>query len=787
MQKYCVDCHNADNAEGELDLSGLSTLKSMGGGGGSMQRVLEMVRFGAMPPDDSDLPNDEERKTLVSALDQSVYAVSCDSRPRPGKVTARRLNRAEYNRSIRDLFGMDLRPADKFPSDEVGAGFDNNSDVLSMSPMLMEKYLDAAEEVAAKVVIDPDSISKLDEHRPSDQLFVHGDRRVGSFNGLFLKPDGFVWANFDVSLPGEYRVEISGGTSMAETKSTIAAVFDETGTLVGKTTLKYYGGGGESDHVDFKIKLQPGRRRLLVQFFAEDKDGEGNDLEVGRTHRVDFDTLDSHIVAAATKSLEHPLVPDRDFDKSSYPNMIRRISLSGPTELPSHLFPPSQKTIVRKVARRKDDRWYDVESAAVECLRPLMRRAFRGPVSNDEVKPYARLVDEATKRDESYYRGLQIAVSAILVSPRFLFRVEAPPADWKPDSNEPKDAPEPIELTQHQLATRLSYFMWSSLPDETLLKMADEGKLTEKALPQQIKRMLMDEKAEALASEFAAQWLGLRNLTVHEADTQQFKTFTDSLKSSMADETKALFSYVVRENRPVEELLTADYTFVNAELADHYDLPKSDRPEFKGNELTKVSLHGTSRRGVLGHASVLTLTSNPNRTSPVRRGKWILENVLGTPPPDPPAGVPELEDTKTAAAGASLREQLEIHRADPSCAACHRVMDQLGFGLEQFDAIGRFRSEEGGHAIDASGELPGRRSFDGAAQLSDMLGKTEAESFARTVTERLMTFGLGRELSPADRCTVEAIVERTSAKHHTFVDVMTEVIMSRPFRYYDWK
>ncbi len=411
----------------------------------------------------------------------------------------------------------------------------------------------------------------------------------------------------------------------------------------------------------------------------------------------------------------------------------------------------------------------------MECLRPLMRRAFRQEVGEEEVKPYAELVKSATDRGESYYRGLQIAISAVLVSPRFLFRVETPPENW------PSEEDGSVALTPEQLATRLSYFLWSSLPDDRLMNDAAAGKLDEELVDQHVLRMLSDPKSDAMAEQFAAQWLGLRNLESHEADTDRFQSFTPSLSKAMARETETLFMHLLRNNRPVSELLTCDYTFVNEELASHYGIPG-----ITGDELQKVSLQGSPRRGLLSHASILTLTSNPARTSPVKRGKWILENILGTPPPEPPSGVPQLEDTKTASADATLREQMVIHRSDPSCAACHRVMDELGFGLEQYDAIGRFREIDGTAPVDASGELPGGRSFQGAAELCEILGKTEKEAFARTAVDRLLTFALGRQLTPTDRCTVDAIVEKTAAGGYRIQDLILEVVRSRPFRYYEW-
>ncbi len=770
LQKYCLDCHNDDVQEAELNLSGFNTFESLDGGAGSMQRVLEMVRFGAMPPEDAEQPSDEERKLLVTSLDKTMFAVSCDLRPRPGKVTARRLNRSEYNHSIRDLFGIDLRPADAFPSDEVGAGFDNNGDVLSLSPMLIEKYLDAAEQVAGAVLIDPKSLPSVDVDRSSDQLPIHGDTKTGSFNGRFLAKDAFAWADFEVPVDGEYRVRISGGNSQRDQEPTQVAVYDGDGHLCGKGEMTYYGGGGSSESFEFRVDWKAGTRRLYVEPL-EDK----QELTYGETRSAHFADLDPELIAAAVKNLDKPIKPDRNIDFVKYPFMLRRISVEGPTEPPRDAFPPSQHQIVRKTARYSRGQWKEVESAAMECLGPLMRRAFRQELRDEDVKPYARLVEQATERGESYHRGLQIAISAVLMSPRFLFRVETPPVDWKPEEDGS------VALTPDQLATRLSFFLWSSLPDERLLKDAADGKLGSKQLDQQVIRMLADPKADAMAEQFAAQWLGLRNLDTHEADTDRFESFTPSLRRAMARETESLFMHLLRNNRPITDLLTCDFTFANEELANHYGIP-----DVTGEGFRQVSLQGTPRRGLLAHASILTLTSNPGRTSPVKRGKWILENVLGTPPPEPPSGVPPLDETKTASANATLREQMVIHRSDPSCASCHRVMDELGFGLEQYDAVGRFRDADGSTPIDASGELPGGRSFQGAAELCEILGKTETEAFARTAVDRLLTFALGRQLTPTDRCTVDAIVERTAPEGHRIQDLILEVVRSRPFRYYDW-
>lgn len=778
LKTFCIECHNEDTREGEVDLSLLRDLSPGDSGSAAMsemQRVLEMVRFGAMPPDDADLPTSDQRKQLVTALDKALFSVACDLRPRPGKVTARRLNRAEYNNTIRDLFQMDLRPADAFPSDEVGAGFDNNGDVLSLSPTLIEKYLDAADFVSRKVLIDPETLPRTSADIPPDQLRVHGDTKTGRFNGRFLSKDAFAWFDVEVHLDGEYRIDIRGGNSNDGRPKTDVGVFNENGLLIGTEDMRYYGGSGRSRDFYFKTDLTKGKHR----FYLEPIEDEDRELKVGKTKSGWFANVDPKIIKAGDDRTKVNLKPDDDLRGSQYPFMFRSARVSGPTRLPNDLFPPSQYKILRRQARRKDDRWEGVEDAAMECLKPLMRSAFRRPVDEEEVKPYAQLAVQACDRGESFVRAMQIAVSGVLVSPNFLFRIETPDEDQGNEGQIDSDD-EAIALTPYQLATRMSYFLWSSTPDEQLMREAERGHLSGEKIRWAVERMLRDEKSESLATQFASQWFGLGNLQTHEADTlETFKDFDPKLLPAMTRETQLLFSNFVKENRPVADLLTADFTFLNSDLARHYGI------DHQSDDFQRVSLKGTPRRGLLSQGSMLTLTSFATRTSPVLRGKWILENVLGTPPPDPPANVPDLEETKTAGKNASLREQLEIHRESSTCASCHRVMDQLGFGLEQFDAIGRYRTKDGKLAVDASGVLPGGRKFNGAAELSEVLGTTEREAFARTAVERLMTFAIGRELRPSDRCVVDEIVAATKKKDHRIADLIVAIVQSRTFRFTD--
>ncbi|MCA9139576.1 MAG: DUF1592 domain-containing protein [Planctomycetales bacterium] len=764
MQTFCADCHNADVQEGGLDLTPFETLSDLSST--EVKRVLEMVRFGAMPPEGADAPKVEQRKLLVASLEETMYSSTCDLTPRAGNVTVRRLNRSEYNNTIRDLFGMDLRPADQFPSDEVGAGFDNNGDVLSLSPMLIEKYIQAAEEVSKRVVIDPVDLPKLNQEIPGDQIPIYGEPKIGRFGGRFIDRNSFAWIDVEAPFDGQYRIEVRGGTSTDERKRMKVAICDESGRVVAFDHLQYYGGGGSSDSMREDITLTKGTHRLALVAVDDDRE-----LKVGETEFKSVVEMDSDRVKAILAARGKATSPDDRIDFDEFPFMFRSFRVDGPSDHPREAYPPKQFQIVRQVAPKRRDRYSDVTETAIKNLRPLMKTVFRGPVTDDEIRPYAELVKQATDDGQSFHRGTQIALSALLISPRFLFRVETP--DPATELNGLGDVP----LSQHQLATRLSYFIWSSTPDQTLIEQADRNEIDEDRLKSNVARILNDQRSDALASEFAAQWLGLRNLAQHEADSERFPVFDDELKSAMKRETELLFLHVLHNNLSVSEFLTADYSFLNQPLAKHYGV------EMKGDGFQKVSLSQTPRRGLLSHASVLTLTSTPNRTSPVLRGKWILENVLGSTAPEAPAGVPNLDQRENADTNATLRQQLEVHRQDPTCASCHRVMDQLGFGLDDYDAIGRYRTEEGGQPIDASGALPDGRSFNGGADLSRMLAETELDGLARSLIEKMLTFAIGRELTPDDRCTIDEIVATTKSNQYRLGDIVTAVATSRPFRY----
>jgi hypothetical protein len=472
--------------------------------------------------------------------------------------------------------------------------------------------------------------------------------------------------------------------------------------------------------------------------------------------------------------------------------------LEGPLDAESAAGPDSPARLRLRLVLPEGGR--STRDAARDTLAPLVRRAFRRSPRPGEVEVFADLAQRVVDRGANFSKAIEVAIAAVLVSPHFLFRVEreelaefspkapsspkAPPSPAAPSSPTVPSAPATPDATptrrtlgDFELASRLSYFLWSSMPDERLLRLAEEGQLQrEEILVEEARRLLADPRSRAVAENFASQWLNLRGLDDVAPDPKRFPRFNAALRIDMRRETELLFDTVVRENRSLLELINADFTFVNQRLAAHYGLPA-----VKGDEFQRVSLRGTPRAGVLTHASVLTLTSNPTRTSPVKRGKWIMENILGTPPPEPPANVPELSATQAAQPDASLRQALEIHRRDPNCAVCHQQMDTLGFGFENFDAVGRWRDRDGEHAVDAAGVLPDGAKFSGPAELVAILKEKKSE-YIKTLSERMLTYALGRGLTPADRCVIDEIRRQVANDGYRATALVEAIVRSEPFR-----
>jgi len=577
--KYCVQCHGGSKPKAHLALDSYKNEESILKNPEVLDKIQEKIRAREMPPKDKPQPNREELKLLSTWLDAKLAKLSQPSDQRdPGRVTIRRLNRVEYNNTIRDLVGIDFHGADDFPSDDVGYGFDNIGDVLSMAPILMEKYLDAAERIIAKAFQAPEI-----------------------------------------------------------------------------------------------------RQRILVQQSKEQ-----------------------------TK----------------------------------------------------------VENAR-QILERFAFRAYRRPVKPDEVDRLVGLVTQAESQGDSFDKGIQLALQAVLVSPHFLFRIELDPR--------PRDEQAIHSINDFELASRLSYFMWSSMPDEALFDLARQNKLhEEKVLEDQVRRMLKDPKAHALVENFAGQWLELRSLKNASPDPELFPNFDEDLRSAMQRESELFFEALVREDRSILDFVDADFTFLNERLARHYGIPG-----VKGDQFQRVHLTGDQRGGILTQASILTVTSNPTRTSPVKRGKWILDNILGTPPPPPPPDVPVLKEGKELTG--TLRQRMEQHRANPSCAVCHQRMDPLGFGFENFDAVGAWRTLDGKFPVDPAGVLPDGKSFKGPKELKAIL-KGKEEQFRRCLTEKLLTYALGRGLEFYDKASIEGISRKLAEKNNRFSALVIEIVKSDPFQ-----
>ncbi len=719
--KYCNGCHNADALEAGVRTDHSHLEDVFINDRENWLKVYDMLRFKAMPPEEAEQPRDDERDLVAIWLDENLNSVDCDKVKDPGSVTIRRLNRLEYNNTIRDLFGIKFRPADDFPSDDVGEGFDNIGDVLTLSPLLMEKYLNAAEQVAEQVIYAPNEENQAETLIALDQFKVN---RSGSLadGALRFYTNGDATALFEAPFSGKYvlRVRVGADQAGSELAKMVLQVDQRSQQLMSisartRTPREY----------EFKMQLASGKHAVRIGFINDFYNPRASD----------------------------PNQRDRNLS-------IFAVNLVGPEVVPQDAL----SSLQREILALQVNQGAEATAAASRILTPIISRAFRRNVDPRHVLAYANLVNLVMEQGETFARGMQVALSSVLVSPRFLFRVEG--------NRGSKDSVRDID--PYELATRLSYFLWSSTPDDRLLSLAFDGELTKaRVLESEIERMLIDPKASGLVDGFATQWLNLRNLD--DVTPAPKFNFSDSLRESMKTETRMFFEEVMRRNRSITEFLDGKFTFVNEELAKHYDLPDVSGPEFR-----LVSLVNTPRYGVLTQGSVLTLTSQPNRTSPVIRGKWIMENILGTRPPDPPEDVPEIDEAKAESGEVSFRKQLEIHRESPICASCHNHMDPLGFGFENYDAIGRFRVKDGQFDIDPAGILPTGEKFEGTKELVAILRGRERE-FARSLASRMLTFALGRGLRYYDRCAIDKIIVELERDDFRFHSLVKQIVFSDPF------
>ncbi len=745
LKKYCFECHEGDSAEAATDIAMYRQLSKIRESDSQWQQIRGLVRIGAMPPPDhSEQPTEKERQLVSDWIDRALTEVDCNE-PNPlPPVTVRRLNRFEYDNTLRDLFGVELSPASVvgFVSDDVGNGFDNQGEVLSLSPLILEKYMQAAEWVSSKVVFSDPMVLREQESE--------GERiRIGERFGT-----DFLFAE------GEYHLATSLRFGRKSERWTVQVYLDD--KMLDEVEVS-----GKSKIFTWDLKTKAGKHRFEVRVLDS------------KENRQVADSRDAFLY-------------------------IDRIVVKGPAK-----GNPPMPLVHQKIMIAEPNDKVSVEEAATQIMKQFLPYAFRRPTLPEERQRIVDIIVKSSKDGWSFPESVQFGIQAILVSPEFLFRIEKPlrtqPATTvakpSPDKGPPPQVNQEEPLDEFDLASRLSYFLWSSMPDAELFRLATKNELSNPAvLKKQVDRMLDDPKCDALIHGFFDQWLGLRNLASVSVDEREFPIWTPALSDALTNET-FLFCKDVLKRGSLRDFLNSDKTFVNPRLADFYGLPfdGQDPQEMflgssRGDEFMRrmgkyrdedrwiqVALPN-QRRGLLTHASILTLTSNPTRTSPVKRGKWVLDNILGDPPPPAPPNVPSLEESVGEKVKLSLRKQLEQHRANPSCASCHKVLDPIGLGLENFDAIGQWRTKDEGMPIVAESEFADGRKFTSPRELLKLLEKDEPK-MARHFATQLLTYALGRGLTRADQCDLNLILDQAKATKYSIKSFVHATINSRPFRY----
>jgi len=717
FSETCAQCHNAVDADGGLDVAAFASLESLTSRREGWDQILSKLRSGEMPPAGISR-HQAQIDALVQYLERELARADENALPEPGRVTARRLNRTEYTNTIRDLLALEFRADRAFPVDDSGDGFDNIGDVLSVSPILMEKYLAAAEGIAERALAT--------EPLPSP---VKVDYTV-KFENLRRVARSLVEATHHIDYDAEYELVVGmPGRRPAGSKPVTLRVWVD-GTLSHEARIE-----------------------TAVQTIA------GVDAYTEQRVRVYLPEGDHVVRMGFVRDEFVATLPEASLENKRANLWLGALGIIGP--FPSKQVKPSRQKVL--VCDPKSG-----PACVDKILKRLAQRAYRRPVTAEEVGELTQFVRLATADGRSPEQGIALALQAMLVSPHFLFRIERDP--------QPADPGQVHRISDVELASRLSYFIWSSMPDDELLSEATRGRLHQPAvLDAQVKRLLGDPRASALAENFAGQWLEIRNLDAIRPDPDLFPSWGPELRDAMREETELFFGALLKADRPLSELIDARYTFLNETLARHYGIPGVEGPEFR-----RVTLNAAERGGILGHASVLAVSSYPTRTSVVLRGKYVLGNLLGAAPPPPPPDVPAL-DEQAVSSSASLRQQMEMHRQNAVCASCHSRMDPLGFGLENFDAIGRFRTQDAGQAIDASGTLPSGESFQSPAELRRVLSQMLPD-LTRCLTEKMLTYALGRGLEPYDKPTVRAIAQRVTASRTGLRALVHEVTRSLPFQ-----
>jgi hypothetical protein len=780
VTENCTPCHGYKKQKNGLNLESFESAASLIDDHERWAEVARKLRTREMPPEEEPQPPEHKRQAVAGWLSRELERIDRLAPPDPGRVTARRLNRNEYNNTVRDLLGVDVHPADDFPQDDAGYGFDNIADVLSLSPVLMEKYVSAAEKVSRIALFGPPVLKPTLTRLRSDGRRVKDTRTYpGAYDVTGMSLPNAFHAVHRVPVDGEYivRVALSGVRPAGSEPIDVTLWVDdrEMQTLPHDPDRAASFNDDRQDFgshtLEFKVRLAAGDRRISV---AIPRIFEGLPPRYGGPNpSTRPEPPPREFKAPPSASPERVAQLRKQFDTTRAEleripmNGVRvsSVDIGGPYSQPTG---PSRASLQR-IYTCGHAAGAHTSMCARRIMTSLARRAFRRPIAAREMDGYLALVAQARKQEGSLAEGLAVGIQALLVSPDFLFRIEQ---DRVSARKQVAYAP----ISQHELATRLSYFLWSSMPDAQLRQAAETGTLRKPAvLAAQVRRMLRDPKSHALAENFGGQWLQFRALESVTRDRERYPEFEDYLRLSMRRETELFVEDVIRQDRRILDFIDGRYSFLNERLARHYGVPNVSGPAFR-----RVDLSDTPRGGVLTQGSVLTVSSYATRTSPVLRGRWVLDNLLDAPPPEPPADVPNLDETKIGTA-ASMREQLEMHRKDPTCASCHRRMDPLGFGLENFDAVGAWRTADGKFPIDATGSLPDGRTFNGPDELRAIL-KADHQAFEQCLTAKLLTYALGRGLERYDKRTVSGIVSRLPEHEYRFSGLVLEIVTSLPFQ-----
>ena len=787
VENNCIDCHNDAEFAGGLSLDSMD-LRAVADNAQVWERVVRKLRAGMMPPSDAQPLDSQSRSALVGWLENEIDAAAA-LQPNPGRTVAfHRLNRAEYGNVIYDLLGVNVDTSQLLPADDSSYGFDNIGGVLRVSPALLERYLKAADRVSQLAVGIPAQAQRIDYFRVPDDRSQ--ERRAP---GMPFGTRGGTRIRYTFPVDGEYEIaprlqrDLNEQMPLYAEAQQLEVSID--GERVGLFTLPAVpvtepdaagsssGDGAAINQITRRLTLSREERALRNRV---DSDWSVRIPVTAGTHDVvvTFPAQTAALDEQTRLPFLRPYPAGVNIPETRTGAYLLSVEISGPFDAAANAdsLESRQQIFICEPATQSAAQPSPADvSCARQILQRLARLAFRRPVQTADLDPLLEFFDQAYRQavsDEqprAFDAGIALALKRLLVSPEFLYRIELDPKDVTAGA---------YTISDLHLATRLSFFLWSSIPDDTLLQLAQAGQLNTPAeLQRQVKRLLADPRARRFTENFAGQWLFLRNLAATVPVQSIFPDFDDTLRQGLRRETELFFDSIVREDRSVFDLLSADYTFVNERVAGHYGMTR-----IRGSHFRRVSYPpDMQRRGLLGHGSILAVTSYPDRTSPVVRGKWILENLLGAPPPDPPPDVPGLSDTDGAGAALSMRERLARHRDNPNCASCHALMDPLGFALENFDATGRWRViGDAGEQIDSAGALPDGTALDGVAGLRRSL--LSSELFVTTLTEKLLTYSLGRGVEYYDMPAVRSIIRDAESKNFRFSALIMGVVNSAPFR-----